>query len=408
MNSLSLSDCDETDSALDSESATTDADSTESRNEDAQRAEADARELAAYRKWMPEVFRVCRAAAAGDLEQRLLRIDVDGGLGDALHEINQLLDLADNFVREAGASLEYASHDKFFRKVIETGMLGSFRRGAKIINSASDAMHVKSDALVAARRRQLELADAFEQQIQIVVDDVAKASDDLQTMAKELQTGADKTTGQANSVAESMQDATAGLATITRATKELSNVIGDITRQVTNAMMITREAVRATEGATDRATQLSESSDKIGSVLHWIRSVTEQTNLLALNATIEAARAGDAGRGFAVVAAEVKKLSTATRGATEDIEAQVSRIGNDTTSMARAIDVIHSTLERLGEISTTTATAMEQQDAVTRDASQNTAAVSDSASKVLETMLGVREAAESTSQSSGKLNTSAG
>lgn len=67
-------------------------------------------------------------------------------------------------------------------------------------------------------------------------------------------------------------------------------------------------------------------SERIGSILDVIRSVSEQTNLLALNAAIEAARAGDQGRGFAVVADEVRALARRTQSATMDISTTIDSL----------------------------------------------------------------------------------
>ena len=58
---------------------------------------------------------------------------------------------------------------------------------------------------------------------------------------------------------------------------------------------------------------LTQSTQKIESIMNMITTIASQTNLLALNAAIEAARAGEAGRGFSVVADEVRKLSESTK-----------------------------------------------------------------------------------------------
>ena len=70
---------------------------------------------------------------------------------------------------------------------------------------------------------------------------------------------------------------------------------------------------------------LQDTIGELGTVVDAITSIATNTNLLALNATIEAARAGEAGRGFAAIAAEVKKLPSETKLATQRAGAMLGR-----------------------------------------------------------------------------------
>lgn len=123
-------------------------------------------------------------------------------------------------------------------------------------------------------------------------------------------------------------------------------------------------------GDADRAQQaigsLNEAAERIGSVVDAISAVAGQTNLLALNATIEAARAGETGKGFAVVAAEVKALANQTANATKDISEQIAAIQAATKGSVNEISAISRTIGELSNVSTSIASAVEQQSATTR------------------------------------------
>lgn len=86
------------------------------------------------------------------------------------------------------------------------------------------------------------------------------------------------------------------------------------------------ELTSGINSASDNNLELQNSSNKIYTIVDYIRAIASQTNLLALNAAIEAARAGEAGKGFSVVAGEIKKLAEQTEKAISEVEDVVKTI----------------------------------------------------------------------------------
>ncbi len=119
--------------------------------------------------------------------------------------------------------------------------------------------------------------------------------------------------------------------------------------------------------------------------------------MLALNATVEAARAGEVGAGFAVVANEVKELAKQTAAATEDISRKIETIQSDAKGAVKAIGSISAVIGQVNTISSTIATAVEEQSATTNEMSRNVAEAAKGAGEVAQNIKGVAEAAQSTS-----------
>ncbi|HTH98630.1 MAG TPA: PAS domain-containing methyl-accepting chemotaxis protein [Stellaceae bacterium] len=171
--------------------------------------------------------------------------------------------------------------------------------------------------------------------------------------------------------ANASQEAATNVNAMASGTEQLAQSVKEIGQQTTHALHISADSVEQAGRANQIMTGLVEAASRIGEVIRLITGIAGQTNLLALNATIEAARAGEAGKGFAVVASEVKSLANQTARATDEITNQIAQIQAATTDAAEAIGIITKTIGQINEISGTIAAAVEEQDALTREISNN-------------------------------------
>jgi methyl-accepting chemotaxis protein len=259
---------------------------------------------------------------------------------------------------------------------------------------------------VAARQRKAEmikLADDFEGAVGEIVETVSSSSTQLEASAGTLTATAERAQELTIMVAAASEEASTNVQSVASATEEMASSVNEISRQVQESARMATEAVGQARATNDRVSELSKAASRIGDVVELINTIAGQTNLLALNATIEAARAGDAGRGFAVVASEVKALAEQTAKATGEIGQQITGIQAATQESVNAIKEISSTIERLSEISSTIAAAVEEQGAATQEISRNVQQAAHGTQQVSSNITDVQRGASETGSASSQV-----
>jgi aerotaxis receptor len=251
------------------------------------------------------------------------------------------------------------------------------------------------------------IAGEFESAVGEIIETVSSASTELEASASTLTMTAERSQELTVAVAAASEQASTNVQSVASATEELTSSVNEISRQVQESARIAHEAVGQAQQTTNSVSELSEAASRIGAVVELISNIAGQTNLLALNATIEAARAGDAGRGFAVVASEVKALAEQTAKATGEISQQIGSIQAATTQSVGAIDAITGTINRMSEIASTIASAVEEQGAATQEISRNVQQAAQGTQQVSSNITDVQRGTAETGSASSQVLSSA-
>ncbi len=254
----------------------------------------------------------------------------------------------------------------------------------------------------------IKLADDFDATVGAIVNTVSSASAQLQSTAQSMAEISEQTSSQAQSVSSASQQASNNVQTVAAATEEMTNTIREISQQVEQASSVSRQAVEEVNQTGTRVETLAQNANAISDVIDMISDIAEQTNLLALNATIESARAGEAGKGFAVVASEVKQLASQTTKATSHIASQIGDMQSASRQASASMAEVGRTIERVDEISTAIAAAMEEQSAATAEIASNVNQAASGTRMVNDNISSVTQASQEAGMASGEVMSAAG
>jgi methyl-accepting chemotaxis protein len=329
-----------------------------------------------------------KAAVEGRLSTRADVSKHQGEYRKIVEGVNHTLDAVVGPLKDVGATLDQLAGGDLTAQL--TGeYAGDFKKLSDAVNTLG-----------------LQVRSAI-QQIGANTLALVSAAEELNKVSQQMGASAEETAAQSNVVSAASGQVTNNVATVATAADEMSASIKEIAKNTAEATQVATTAVKTAEETNVTIGKLGQSSAEIGQVIKVITSIAQQTNLLALNATIEAARAGEAGKGFAVVANEVKELAKETAKATEDISRKIEAIQNDTKGAVAAIGQIGVVIGQINDIQTTIASAVEEQSATTNEITRNLAEAAKGTTDISHNIVGVAEAARSTTAGAAETQKSA-
>ena len=254
-------------------------------------------------------------------------------------------------------------------------------RPIKVIKYASDITDQ-----VLARQRSERIAVLARENLNRIVESVASVTD------------------RSSTAASASTQTSSTVQTVASASEQLDASAREIAESMSKSKAEVGRAIEETARADEATQSLSKATESLNHINALIQDIAGQINLLALNATIESARAGEAGRGFAVVANEVKSLANQVSGATGQISGEIENMHAVARDVVNGLHGIQNAIELVENSVTSSAAAVEEQTATTREISSSMQTASIAIQDVDAGLAAILESAETTKQAAAELS----
>lgn len=294
----------------------------------------------------------------------------------ALAPVDTVMDMANKM-----GECELKGHDyKVLNTNDELGMLsGIFAETSKTIacyiQEISDILHqiAKGDLTNGLESEYKGDFNGIKNDINTIIDSLNLTFGKMKDIAVQVAENAANFEYTSNEMGQGSIDQAAAIEELV---SRVSEITGQVAENADNVREINNKAIRVgaeLNSSNEKMQQLleamqsiTETSAKIGNIIHTIEDIAFQTNILALNAAVEAARAGNAGKGFAVVADEVRNLASKSAEAaqnTKDLIQNSMLSVNEGAKYANATaESLHAVVEDAKSITVTIAEISQKTD----------------------------------------------